>query len=727
MLPGMLYGHCLRSPHPSAQIVSVDAGKARRLPGVHAVLTGADVPDIRYGRMCRDIPILCRDRVRFAGDKVAAVAAESPEIAEAALALIHVTYEPLPAVFDAEEAMRPNAPLVHAEPGDVLPGATSRVHGDLRMFPSIPNVISQLVIRHGDIDNGFSAAHRIFEHRFQIPTVHQGYLEPHSVVVAIGEDHIVDIWASNKSPHVMRPMLASATGVPEDRLRFNPVWIGGDFGGKGSLMDTVLCYFLARQARRPVKMTMSYFEELTAGNPRHSARISLRTGIDAEARIVAVDAKMVFNAGAYAGFSPVATVHGYVSFAGPYRVPNCAIELLRVYTNTVPAGHMRSPGGPQITFAVESHFDMIANAIGVDPVDFRLQNAIVDGDLSALGEKRRDIRCKEVIEAGACAFNWSAPRPANVGRGVALYEYPAGTWGKSTISLTLKADGTIALVVGSPETGTGFFSVMRKMAAEHFRVPVHQIEVAQGDTLSTGFEVGASGSRLTATAGQALDAVVTKAKDILEALASERLNCAPADLEPTDDGGYSAFGQTIGLYSLMEWAASRGKAPFTLIGENNPSTVSDVTQFSAQFAEVEVDTETGHVKLRHVATSHDVGTIINAVAHQGQVEGGLIQALGQAMSEHLIVQDGLVVTAHLGEYKLPTIKDIPELTTVNVRARGRGPFDIKAISELTNAALPAAIANAVYDAVGVRLLDLPISAEAVFLGLQGRKLDASTT
>ena len=721
VLPGMLFGHCLRSPHPSARIVSINADEARRLPGVHAVLTGADVPDIRYGRMCRDIPILCRDRVRFAGDKVAAVTAESSEIAEAALELIQVSYEPLPSVFDAQQAMQADAPLLHEGSAEFLARPDSVGHGELKMFPSVPNVISQFVVRHGDVAKAMFDAYRAFEHRFDIPSVHQGYIEPHSVVVRIGEDNIVDVWASNKAPHVMRPMLARATGVAEDRIRFNPVWIGGDFGGKGSLMDAVLCYFLARQTRRPVKMVMSYLEELTAGNPRHSAQIRLRSGVDADARIVAIEAKMIFNAGAYAGFIPSPTIHGYVSFAGSYRIPNCSLELFRVYTNTVPTGHMRAPGGPQIAFAVESHFDMIANEIGVDPLDFRLRNAIADGDLSILGEKRRDIRCKAVIEAGARAFNWSASRPPNVGRGVALYDYPAGAWGKSTVSLGVKADGRISITLGSPETGTGFFSAMRLIAAEHLRVALSDIDVMQGDTLSTGFEVGASGGRLTTTASQALEAAIEKAEGILKSLAGERLNCAVADLEPGDDGGYSAFGQTINLRALMEWAAARGKAPFECLGENKPSSSTELTQFAAQFVEVEVDTGTGQVRLRRVVACQDVGAIINPAAHQGQIEGGLIQSVGQAMSEQLVIRDGTVVTAHLGDYKLPTIMDIPELTTVNVRAPGRGPLDIKSISELNNASLPAAIANAVYDAVGVRLQQLPIDAETIFWELLKRE------
>jgi CO/xanthine dehydrogenase Mo-binding subunit len=283
-LPGMLFGRCLRSPHASARIVSIDVRRAKALPGVHAVLPGADVPDTRYGRTCQDIPLLAKGVTRFVGEKVAAVAADTVEIAEAALELMDVEYAELPAVFSPEDAMRPTAPVIHPEAVEILPGAATRSHGELSMYPPIPNVISQFKVRHGDVARAFATAHKIFEHHFAVPSVHQGYIEPHTCLVSIGTDGLVDVWVANKGPHIARAHMAGAIGVPEHRIRFNPVAIGGDFGGKGSLMDTLLCYHLARAADRPVKMVMNSFEELTAGNPRHSASITLRTGIDPATR-----------------------------------------------------------------------------------------------------------------------------------------------------------------------------------------------------------------------------------------------------------------------------------------------------------------------------------------------------------------------------------------------------------------------------------------------------------
>ena len=716
-LPGAVVGRCLRSPHPSARIVSIDTRQAKALPGVRAVLTGADVPDVRYGRLCRDYPVLAQGVVRFVGDKVAAVAADSVDIAEAALELIEVEYEALPAVLSAEDAMRPTAPVLHPEKVEIGPGAVAGHHAELRMYPPIPNVISHLTLRQGDAAAALAGAHRVFKHSFTVPSVHQGYIEPHTCVVSVGADGIIDIWAANKGPHIARAHMAVAIGVPENRLRFNPVYIGGDFGGKGSLMDTILCYYLALAARRPVKMVMTSFEELTAGNPRHSASITLHTGLDRDAKIVGIDARIVFNAGAYAAFIPGPTLHGYSELAGTYRVPNCTVEVLRVYTNTVPRGHMRSPGAPQVAFAVESHIDMIAHELRLDPLEFRRRNAIVDGDLTPLGDRRRHMRCRETIDAGARAFGWDKPKAPGVGRGVSIYEHPSGSSGRSTVLLTMGKDGRIAILLGAPDQGTGFHTMAAQLVAEHLGLSMSEVEVVQGDTLSTDFESGAGGQRLTLTAGQAIADAAGKMKAALTALAAERLNCAPSDVGMGPDGSFSAFGTTVDLKSLVGWAASRGKAPFSAKGQNT-ATQPDVTGFVAHFAEVEVDRETGQVRLRRMVTAHDVGTVINPILHQGQIEGGLVQALGQAMSEQIVLKEGAVITAHLGDYKLPTIMDIPELETVLLPGGvGPAPFETAAIGEMSNVAVPAAITNAVFDAVGVRLVELPVSAEKVLEGM----------
>lgn len=724
-LPGMLWGKCLRSPFPHARILVVDVTQARQLPGVHAVLTGADLPDTRLGRFLLDMPILARDQVRFVGEKVVAVAAESLDIAEEALMLVDVQYEELPAVFDPVEAMRPDAPRIHARPESYQhpPIPEAFVHGGIaEFFPPIPNVVSQVVYRHGDLDAGFAQADRIFEHTIVVPAVHQGYIEPHACLVAIEPGGKIDVWLSNKMPFLARSQFAAALGVPEDRVRVNPVSIGGDFGGKGSLMDSIVCYHLAQQSGRPVKMVMSYTEELMAGNPRHAAVITMRSGVTRDGRLTARQARLVFNCGGYGAFIPLHTVHGGVHAGGPYRIPHIEITCLRVYTNTVPAGHMRAPGAPQTVFAVESHIDMIAHELGLDPLEFRLRNVLTEGDAAPLGEHWRHVHCKETLEAAARAAGWDTAKPARVGRGIGLYDREPGSFGPSNATLTIDANATVTLLTGAADTGTGSYTVLQQIVAEELHVPLTAVTVVQGDTDTAAFEIGPGGSRFTHTAGLATQAAARTLKEALVTLAAQHFGCAPEDIQAQASHFVTADGRSLALTALTNWAAAQGTVPLTRIGSYSPGKPVEVTSFCAQVAEVEVDPETGQVRLRKFVTALDVGTVINPLTHQGQIEGGIMQGIGQALTEHLLVRDGTVTTLHLGDYKLPTAMDIPELTTVLVETQGGpAPYAGKAVGELSNVAVPAAIANAVFDAVGVRLTELPVTAEKVHAGLRAKE------
>jgi CO/xanthine dehydrogenase Mo-binding subunit len=718
-LSGMLWGRTLRSSFPHARIVSIDLSAARRVPGVHAVISGADLPEVRIGRFLRDIPVLARDRVRFIGEKVVAVAAETPDAADEALSLIDVEYKELPAVFDPIEAMAPDAPRIHEHPERYEHPPIPPIGGESRYHP-FANVCSQSIYRRGDLARGMATAERTFEHTFIVPPVHQGYIEPHACASAIGPDGKIDIWISNKTPFIARRQLAAAFGVAEDRVRVNPTSIGGDFGGKGSLMDAALCYFLARASQRPVKMVMNYTEELTAGNPRHAGVITMRTGVTREGTIVAHQAKLIFNCGAYGAFIPLHFLHGSVhSAAGPYRIPNVEIEALRVYTNTVPRGHFRSPGAPQTTFAVESHMDMIAREIGIDPLEFRLRNVLVEGDESAMGERFHHIRCRETLTAAADASKWNSPKPPNVGRGIGIYERAPGAFGTSGATLTLDRDSKLMLITGAADTGTGSFTVLAQVVAEELQAPLAEVIVCQGDTDTAEWEEGAGGSRLTHMAGRATLIAAGEMKRTLIELAARHFNCTPEQVRMRARRFIASDGRELDWESFVAWAAEHEALPLTRSGSYVAAGHPNVTCYVAQVAEVEVDRETGQVRVRKIVSAHDVGTVINPLTHQGQIEGGLVQGLGQAMSEHLLLRDGSVTTAHLGDYKLPTAMDIPELTTVLVESQtGPGPFAGKSIGELSNVPPPAAIANAVFDAVGVRLTDLPITAEKVYTGLR---------
>ncbi len=722
-LPELLYGKCLRSPFPHARIVSIDTSHARTLPGVHAVITGADLPDRRIGRFFLDMPVLARDVVRFVGEKVVAVAAESMDIAEEALTLIDVEYDELPAVFDPVEAMQDNAPPVHTDTSTYThPPIPDFVHpGDDRLFPDIPNVVSQVLYSHGDIKAGFAQADREFTHTFTIPPVHQGYIEPHASVVQIEPDGKVNVWISNKTPFVARGQLAGAFALTEEQVCVNTTPIGGDFGGKGSLMDSVVCYHLARTSGRPVKMVMTYTEELLAGNPRHHAVITLRTGVDAKGHILSRKAMLVFSCGAYSAFTPLHTVHGSVHAAGPYRMPNVEIEVFRVYTNSVPAGHMRAPGAPQIVFGVECHMDLIAQELGLDPLEFRLRNTLVEGDTAPLGEKWNKIRCKETLEAAAKEAGWGTNKALNVGRGIGMYDREPGAFGPSSATLSIDVDAKFTLMTGAADTGTGSYTVLQQVVAETLRVPMESVSVVQGDTDTASWEVGAGGSRLTHMAGQAALAAVEKLKDGLGHFAAQHMEGPPDQVQYQQGGFVNANGQRLELNTLMAVLAEHSKLPLSYTGEYLAPNGVDVTSYCAQVAEVEVDPVTGQVTLKKLTTAHDVGTILNPLTHQGQIEGGAVQGVGHALTEHLIIQDGAVTNLHLGDYKLPTAMDIPELKTALVESdTGPAPYEGKAVGEHSNVAVPAAVANAVYDAVGVRLMDLPITAEKVYAGL-GKK------
>ena len=721
-LPGMLHGKVLRSPHAHARILRIDTSRAKSLPGVRAVITGADLPAILIGLHTRDVPVLATDRVRFIGQKVAAVAADHPETAEQALMLIDVEYDELPGVFDPLEAMTAGAPVLHEN--------AASYQGALPGIAGVPNVASRVELTHGDVEQGFSECDRVFEHTFRVAGTHQGYIEPHACVVAAEADGSAEIWASNKAIYSLRSMLSSAVDVPAERLRVHTAHIGGDFGGKQSLMDVPLAYYMSKAAGLPVKMVMSYTDELTAGNIRHPAVIVLRTGVRSDGRLWAQDARLVYDSGAYAGFKPSGHVGGANSVGGCYRIPNVRAESLMVYTNNVPGGYMRTPGTPQMMFAVESQVDIIARELGLDPLEFRRLNALREGDTVPAGGRLERVRCLEVLNAAASAAGWDQPkRTPTTGRGVALFHRKpggqrAGTTGH--LRLVMEDSSTLSVITALPDQGTGIYTVVRQVIAEVLGLQPSAVEVQTADTGEIPQETGIGGSKSTHIHGQAaLQAAEQMRERLLEAAAG-LLDVYPEDVELLQ-GGFRRRSQSPGggavQLSFAEAASealrrSGGRIEF-LETYTPPEGLAPVTSFCAQIVEVEVDPETGAVQVQRIVSAHDVGTIINPMFHQGQIDGGVVQALGYALTEEIHIEDGQVLNPNLGEYKMPTSKDIPELITVLLEEpAGPGPFDGKAIGEIPNVALAAAVANAVQDAVGVRISSLPITAEKVYMTLE---------
>jgi carbon-monoxide dehydrogenase large subunit len=672
-LPGMLWGKILRSPHPHARIRRVDAAAAWSVPGVKAVVTGQDAPGHLMGKVLRDMPVLCWDRVRYVGDRIAAVAAETPEAAEEALLRIDVDYEVLPAVFDPIEAMRPEAPLLHDDVASYA-GAPLDV-----LARDVHNGQTRLAWAKGDVVAGFRQADVILEHSFAVPSRHQGYLEPFASIISIDDDGRIQAWCSSKAPFRARVQLAQALGLWGEHIRVNVVAVGGDFGGKGDARDLPIAYLLAKMAQRPVKIVMSYWEELTASNPTHPTVVTIRSGVTRDGRLTAREVRTVHASGAYGAMKPRSFLSTSHYVGGGYNVPNTSFEFLQVYTNTTPGGYFRAPGAHQYTFALERHTDLLAREIGMDPAAFRRLNLVASGDEDAIGRPLRVADVRQVLDAALEAGRWGEPKTEpGRGKGVAIFGRQIGG-GAAGVVLTAEADGTFTLLSPTVDVGTGTHTIEQQIVANEMDVPLSWVRVRQGDTDSTPFDEGPRASRVTYTEGHAV------------MQACEQMRRAISD------------GTTLPLTITVAYDAPQPE---------------DVMYFSAQVAEVDVDRETGQVKVIKVVTAHDVGTIINPQAHQGQIDGGFVTGLGLAVTEELVSEGGQILNGHLGEYKLPTIADIPPLETVLVyTSSGEGPYQAKAIGELANNATAAAIANAVADAVGCQLFELPITAERVYAAL----------
>jgi CO/xanthine dehydrogenase Mo-binding subunit len=707
-LPGTLWGKTLHSPYAHARIVRIDTSAARRLPGVHAVITGADTRDGGlWGGGVKDAPVLAYDRVRYAGERVAAVAAEDEDIAQRALDLIEVEYEELPAVFDPLEALRDDAPILH-------PDFNSYV--GFRYKQERPsNIHHRTHLERGDVERGFAEADLIVENTYVTQRQSQGHLEPHSILVYIDpSDGRVHVWHCNKVPHFTRAALAHTAGIPQERIVFHPTYIGGDFGGKGNSRLTPIAYYLAKATGRPVRMISDYLEEFMAGNPRHHVIVRLKTGVKRDGTITAHQVEYIVNSGAYAAFKPYGTIGGANQAAGPYRIPNCRVDSVFVYTNNIPGGFVRAPGEPQGVFAIESHVDEIARRIGMDPAEFRMKNLIAEGEETPWGERLEHVRAREALQAALDATGYHEPKPPYVGRGVAIGERGTGA-GEGTSEIALYPDGRV--VVGTPifDQGTGQYTTIVQVAAQELGVPVERVRVEVWDTDAVPSDSGLAGSRGTYVNSTAAYEAAQEVKRALLRLAARELEW-PAEALTYADGAVrrTDTGEAIAWQELVARAGEpvRGRAHVEV-----PR--SHTTAFVAQVAEVAVDPETGEVKLQKFTTAHDAGTVVNPIGFHGQINGAIAMGIGYALMEEIKVEDGRVTTLSLGDYKMPTMRDMPPLTTVVLPSEhGDGPYHIRGIGEGPCTPVAPAIANAVADAVGVRIRDLPITAEKVYRALR---------
>ena len=712
MLPAMLYGKAKRSPHSHARIARIDTRRAEAFPGVRAVITAEDVPGILIGLRVRDVPLLARRETRFAGEKVAAVAAVDEETALEALDLIEVEYEERPALIDVTEAMKDGALLVHEA---------------LHTYSGLPkpvketNVFFHETFSKGDIALGFAQAELVLEHAFTTQIVHQGYLEPHAAVVDIGPDGNVTVWSSDKVPFRVRSLMAEIIGIPITRVRVIPSFVGGDFGGKGMIFDEPLCYYLARKAGRPVKMVMSRQEEFLAASPRHPSIIRLKAGVTKAGAITAWEASALFDSGAYAAYKPQVGLGGTKKLAGTYRIPHVHIEGRYVYTHTAPCGHCRAPGDPQASFAVESFMDMIAANLKLDPFRFRWMNALEDGDLSPTGEPWKGINIKETMSAAVEKSGWGKAKPnKHYGIGIACAERPTGT-GESSAVVIVNGDGSVNIISGASDPGTGARTVLCQIVSEALRVPMERITINLVDTDSAPYDQGAGGGRTTFVAGQSAYRAAMEVRKELVASAAKLLKCAPEqaqELIDVRDGFLFLKSEPAKRVSYAQAVKGAGKSQI-MAEETFSCNQMEDTCFATHIAEVQVDPERGYVEVKRITAAHDIGFAINPAAAEGQIEGGIVQGIGFGLLEEIQRVDGKVTNPTLTDYKLCTPREAPEIITLLIEgAPGAGPFQAKSIGELPTCPIAPAVANAIFDAVGVRITDLPISGEKIVNALK---------
>jgi carbon-monoxide dehydrogenase large subunit len=713
---GLLWAKVLRSSVPHARIIKVDPSKARALPGVRAVLTGADVKDVYVGTRAKDQPVLVHDKIRTAGDALAAVAADTEEIAEQAISLIEVEYEELPYVTDALEALKPSAPLIHEN------------RNKYKNTPKLPegmpdhNLQSYVHWKNGDLDAGFADAARVFEHTFRTPLSHHGYIEPCACTVQAHADGRVEVWASNKGPWGLREQMAQDFGIPQEKIKIHIVHVGGDFGAKASLIDVPIAYHLSKASGRPVKLVFDYTDELLAGGHRHPATITLRTGVHSDGTLAAIQAKIYFSGGAYGAqkANPQVTVLGGRRLASMYRCPAIDVETFCAYTNQVPCTQTRTPGSPQVVFAFESQMDIIAKELGIDAVELRRRNILQEGDTNPMGEKWSDILMGEVLERVVKASGWKkgAPRK-NRGWGIALYDRGAPE-GKASSALILDTGGRVSILTGVPDVGPGYYTISQQMVCEVLGLPPEKVDVTFKDTDSLPFDPGTGGSKQTNTSGHAVHKSAREVREKLVHLAARELGCKPEEIR--QDGGklMAPSKKSTTTEKMIDLAVQENGSPVFHLTMFEPKDMPKVTGFAAQVAEVEVDHDTGSLRVVKLTTAHDTGVVINHLTLTGQIDGGVITGLGFALMEENPMMEGKIATLTLGESKLPSIADTPPLQTVLVESpTGPTPFGGKAIAENPNVPTAAAIANAVADAAGVRIFDLPITAEKIYRALHG--------
>lgn len=733
--PGMLHGRVLRSPYPHARIVSIDTSAAKALPGVKAVLTGDDAPDVRWGVHLKERTILAKGVVRFAGEEVVAVAAETDEIARDALDLVRVEYEELPAILNPMEALDEDAPPVH-------PGRENNIAHEIRF-------------ERGSVDEGFAKADLIHEATYSTHAQYPGYLEPMATVARIDPFGRLEVTTSTQGVYLARARLASVLELPVSRVRVIQATVGGGFGGK-LIEDAnqLVAGLLALKTGKPVRVVNNRLEDFLAAPSSVPERITLRLGMTREGLIVAKDVRIIADCGAYAGLAPEVMHVSAMRSDNMHRNANVRSHATMVYTHTPPHGAFRGFGGTQMQFALNSHIDTMARKLGLDPVVVHKLNAIGAGEESVHGWKIGSTGLKECVDQATDAIGWAAKRQRGdaekgttrrrgVGMAAAMHvsgNRTMGNWDGSTVVVKISEDGRVVLHSAEADMGQGAMTMLAQVVSHELDIPVANVHVAAPDTEHTPYAIGSLASRVTIVAGNAAIVAARAAREKLLEQGARMLEVPVEELElaggfvrcKSDHAKSKPMGEVVrahiwrhggeGIQVSGTWdAKTQMFDKKTLMGNISPA-----YSFAAQAVEVEVDTETGKVRVLDSFCSDDCGKALNPLTVHGQSNGAVAQAMGWTLFEQLQLEGGRITNGNFADYTMPTADAIPVLKSGIVESNDpNGPYGAKGASECAILSVAPAIANAIYDAVGVRITELPITPEKVLAALKAKREEAS--
>jgi CO/xanthine dehydrogenase Mo-binding subunit len=714
-IAGMLQGAILRSPHPHARIRSIDTRKAEALPGVKAVVTGADFPSLAsltmaVGEGQSDIVFVARncmahEKVLYDGHAVAAVAATSAVIAEAALALIDVDYEVLPHVIDVEEALHEDAPILHD---------TIFTKG-LDEAPTKPsNAALRFVMARGDAAKALEGAAVISSGRYTTQLVHQGYIEPNACVVSWGADGQAQIWASSQGAFMIRSLTAAILGLRISDIRVTPLEIGGGFGGKTTVYLEPVAMLLSRKCGHPVRLTIKRSDIFRATGPAPGGIIDVRLGATADGTLLGAEITFKYRGGAFPGSD---THAGAMSALAHYRLADFHITGWDVLCNLPSTHAYRAPGAPPVVFAVESAMDELAQKLGIDPIDLRLKNAIRPGDTGGTGAVTGAIGFAECLEAAKAHPHYSAPLGPNQGRGIG-----SGSWGNyggpSTVSVSVAEDGSVLVVTGSPDIG-GSRASMAIMAAETLGIAYEKVRVIIADTSSIGFSMLTGGSRTTFATGKAVVEAANQVIITFRQRAAVMWNVDVADVEWSDGEVLSKSGDRLTMAAI---AAKAGHSGGPISAEVSLNAQGWLPGSGVHICDTEVDPETGHVSVTRYTVVQDVGRAIHPDYVEGQMQGGAVQGIGWALNEaYVFDKSGRIDNAGFLDYRMPVASDMPMIDTVMIEvANPDHPYGVKGVGEAPIVPPLGAVANAVSAATGIRQYDLPMSPDRIYAALQAK-------